>query len=54
MMKLVEFDKWCGSCINCNKKEVEEPCNDCLGNPVNDDSHKPIHWEEDKKRSKKE
>ena len=48
--KLVEFNKFC---INCKHKRVsqnEEPCNTCLTNPVNEDSHKPVLWEETEKK----
>ena len=31
----------------------EEPCNTCLANPVNEDSHKPILWEETEKNGRK-
>ena len=36
-------------CKNCRHKEVEqheEPCNECLDNPVNLYSHKPVKFEE--------
>lgn len=46
--KLVTFDKWCEKCKHYDKKESEDPCWDCLCNPVNVYSHKPVKWEEKK------
>lgn len=47
--KEVRFDLYCKKCKHCNKKEDEEPCDECLNNPVNLYSHKPINFEEEKK-----
>lgn len=38
-------------CNHCKYKDVEESdpygkCNDCLSEPVNIDSHKPLYFEE--------
>ena len=44
--KIVRFDIWCPKCKHRNKAENEAPCYDCLEEPVNIDSQKPIHWEE--------
>ena len=38
-------------CPKCKNKDVEESdpygkCNDCLNEPVNTDSHKPLYFEE--------
>lgn len=38
-------------CPRCKHKDVEESdpygkCNDCLNEPVNTDSHKPLYFEE--------
>lgn len=46
MKKLVEFDKYCVSCKHKRVPQTEEPCNECLTNPVNEDSHRPVMWEE--------
>lgn len=57
--KFVEFDKYCKSCANFDKKDSEEPCNECLSNPVNTNSKKPINYEkkesinEEKKKKNK-
>lgn len=47
--KEVYFDKYCMTCKNKDVKEYEDPCNDCLSNPVNVGSHKPVNWEEKEK-----
>ena len=44
--KIVDFKKYCETCKYKDVKEVKDPCNDCLDNPVNDDSKKPVCWEE--------
>ena len=48
-MKIVEFDEWCKKCKHYEKPESEDPCWDCLCDPVNSASHKPTKWEEIKK-----
>lgn len=40
------FNQYCDSCKHKEKKETEDPCDDCLENPVNVYSHKPVRWEE--------
>ncbi len=43
--KFVDFLTYCETCKHKNLKESEEPCDECLENPVNFDSHKPVKWE---------
>lgn len=45
--KEVYFDKYCPKCKHSEKKEYEEPCDECLELPVMQDSHKPINYEEE-------
>lgn len=52
--KIIDFDKYCKTCKHCDVVGYEDPCNDCLDNPVNNNSKKPIHYEEDEKKIKKE
>lgn len=52
MMKLVEFENWCHKCVNYTKREDEEPCDECLDNPVNAESHKPVCFVERKDKKK--
>ena len=44
--KEVYFDKYCKTCKHEKLKEEADPCDECLENPVNTDSHKPVRWEE--------
>lgn len=47
--KEVYFDKYCSTCKHKPVKDDEEPCDECLSEPINLYSHKPIKWEEDEK-----
>jgi hypothetical protein len=42
--KFVAFDVYCPLCINSKLAETEDPCNECLTTPVNQNSHKPINF----------
>lgn len=44
--KEVYFDKYCEKCEYKDKKEEEEPCCDCIAEPVNLHSHKPVKFKE--------
>ena len=44
--KEVYFDQYCKTCEYKNLKESEEPCDECLSNPINEYSHKPINYKE--------
>lgn len=44
--KEVYFDKYCKTCKHEKLKEEDDPCDECLENPVNTYSHKPVRWEE--------
>ena len=43
--KEVYFYQYCSTCKYKDLKEEEDPCYDCLANPVNEDSHKPVRYE---------
>lgn len=43
--KEVYFWKYCCICKHKDNEEFDEPCDDCLANPSNIDSHKPVHYE---------
>lgn len=45
-MKEVYFHEYCETCVHKPLKGIEEPCNECLDNPVNLYSHKPVKYEE--------
>jgi len=50
--KIVEFDKYCKTCEFRDTKEYLNPCHDCLNNPTNVNSRKPINYKEDEKKIK--
>lgn len=50
--KIVEFAEYCSQCKYSPLKQDEEPCNECLTNPVNEDSRKPIMFEYEDKKAK--
>lgn len=43
--KEVYFEVYCKTCKHKKLAEHEEPCDDCLEQGSNTDSHKPINWE---------
>ena len=47
--KHVYFYEYCKLCKHSKLSEDEEPCCECLLEPVNLNSHKPVHFEELKK-----
>lgn len=44
VLKEVYFDKYCDSCEYKENEEKENPCNECLNEPVNANSHKPTKY----------
>ena len=44
--KEVFFGEYCKTCIHKDKTEDQNPCDICLEEPVNLNSHKPVQWEE--------
>ena len=53
MDHIVQFDEYCKKCAYYKRSESEDPCWECLDNPVNEDSRRPVNFKENKK-SKKE
>lgn len=45
-MKFVDFEKYCKKCECKARDENESPCLECLEQPVNYHSEKPIHFKE--------
>ena len=43
LYKAVYFDKYCKF---FDLKQTDYPCDECLSEPVNLYSHKPVKWEE--------
>lgn len=48
--KIVEFHAYCDKCLHKDLKEDEEPCDECLSEPVNLYSHKPVKFIESGKK----
>lgn len=46
LYKEVYFDKYCKTCKYEDVDDVKDPCDDCLGEPANVQSHKPVYYEE--------
>lgn len=44
--KEVYFSMYCKTCRHFDKLDSDTPCDECLENPVNLYSHKPIRYEE--------
>ena len=44
--KEVYFNEYCKNCKHKDKKEDESPCDECLSEPANLHSHKPVKFEE--------
>lgn len=47
--KEVYFHQYCKLCKHFNKQDTDDPCDECLDEPVNLYSHKPVNWEENRK-----
>lgn len=44
--KEVSFYDYCPQCKYYDVSGAEEPCDECLSNPSNIDSHKPVNFKE--------
>lgn len=45
-LREVRFDIYCKTCASEKVKETDDPCNECLSNPSNFNSEKPVNWKE--------
>ena len=45
-LKEVDFFKYGPRCVHRRLEETEDPCNDCLSIPMNEDSDKPVMFRE--------
>ena len=45
-MKFVEYEVYCPKCKYSELKDSDDPCNECLTEPINFASVKPIKFEE--------
>lgn len=43
--KFVKFDVWCHRCKHRKESDRDDPCDECLASPANDDSERPINYE---------
>lgn len=43
--KEVYFHEYCKTCKYEKVKNTEEPCEECLGEPTNLNTHKPVNYE---------
>ena len=48
--KEVYFNQYCKTCKYEETKEDLDPCDECLSEPKNLNSHKPVKWEEKESR----
>lgn len=53
MLHEVNFHEWCPKCEYFKLEEYEDPCHECLNEPVNDDSRKPMQFKEASSTSKR-
>ena len=42
---IVDFKTYCESCKYKDKKDYEDPCNECLDYGTNENSRKPVKYE---------
>lgn len=42
--KIVYYRVWCPRCKHRTLSEAQEPCHECMNNPVNINSHKPVNF----------
>lgn len=47
-LREVNFEKYCGICKYADCPEHEDPCFECLDNPLNYCTEKPVKWELEK------
>lgn len=47
-LREVNFEKYCIICKHADCPEHEDPCFECLDNPLNYCTEKPVKWEEKK------
>lgn len=50
--KEVYFHEYCKTCKHKDVENTEDPCNECLSNPTNLYSHKPVKYEKTTKKAK--
>ena len=48
--KEVYFNQYCHKCKHADVNDHDKPCDECLDEPVNLHSHKPVKFEEKEKK----
>lgn len=48
--KEVYYHEYCKKCRHEKAPETEEPCDECLSEPINWNTHKPVKYEEKEKK----
>jgi hypothetical protein len=48
--KEVYFHEYCKKCEHKKLEETEEPCSDCMAEPTNLQTHRPVRYEEKEKK----
>ncbi len=43
---MVRYDLWCDKCQHKTIKENDEPCEECLDHPINENTERPINFKE--------
>ena len=46
--RMVDFDTYCKICRYCDKDALEDPCYDCLDEPINQFTDRPVNYTEAK------
>ena len=52
--KIVEYHKYCKTCEYEELAECDDPCHECLSNPTNRHTTKPVCYKADEKKLAKE
>ena len=47
--KIVDFE-YCKTCEHFKEKDFLDPCHECLNNPVNTNSQRPVNYKEAEKQ----
>lgn len=53
-LKIISFDKYCRACKYYDKDENENPCEQCLDEPVRLYSEKPFYYSKKEEKQKEE
>lgn len=52
--KMVEFGNWCKKCKFYGVPDTEDPCNYCMTQNYNDNSHIPVNYDGPRPEKEKE